>query len=160
MPQRVTLSDVAREANVSMMTVSRVVNNRDGISPETRQRVLQFVEQLGYRPSSIARGLVTNHTGTLGLVVPDNANPFFSEFARGVEHVAYAEGYNVFLCNTEENGDRERTVIHSLEEKRVDGLILCSARLDDDSLRAALSGVEAVILINRVLPGSDGVNGQ
>ena len=76
MADRTTMSDVAREAHVSLMTVSRVVNNKGEISPETRQRVLKVIERLGYRPSAIARGLVTSRTGTLGLVVPDIANPF------------------------------------------------------------------------------------
>jgi LacI family transcriptional regulator len=151
MPGRITMMDVAREADVSLMTVSRVVNNKDGISQATRERVQDIINRLGYRPSSIARGLVTNRTGTLGLVVPDNANPFFSEVARGVEHVAYAEGYNVFLCNTEEDRERELAVLQSLEEKQVDGLIICSSRLDDAELQSAVAQHDAVILVNRVV---------
>jgi LacI family transcriptional regulator len=151
MPQRVTMADVAREAGVSLMTVSRVVNNKEGISENTRQRIQGIIDRLGYRPSDIARGLVTNRTGTLGLVVPDNANPFFSEVARGAEHVAYAAGYNVFLCNTEEDRGREQAVLQSLEEKRVDGIILCSSRLPEADLRAALAYHPAAVLINRKL---------
>jgi LacI family transcriptional regulator len=156
MTDRVTMADVAREAGVSLMTVSRVVNNKEGISPATRQRIQAVIERLGYRPSNIARGLVTKRTGTLGLVVPDNANPFFSEVARGAEHVAYAEGYNVFLCNTEEDVERELTVLQSLEEKRVDGIVLCSSRLEEDALRAALAGHPAAVVINRQVEGDFG----
>jgi LacI family transcriptional regulator len=134
------------------MTVSRVINNKGEISETTRKRVQETIDQLGYRPSSIARGLVTDRTGTVGLVVIDNANPFFSEVARGVEDVAYAEGYNVFLCNTEEDIAREIAVLQSLEEKRVDGVILCSSRLDDDDLKAALRHYSAVVLVNRTAP--------
>lgn len=148
---RITIADVAREAGVSMMTVSRAINNKEGIGDATRQRVLDIIERMGYRPNTIARGLVTKHTGTLGLVVPDNANPFFSEIARGVEHAAYAEGYNVFLCNTEEDKDRELDVIQSLSEKLVDGIIVCSSRLEDDTLQEALSFYSATVLINRLL---------
>src|SRR5215207_6316272 len=108
MIQRITMADVAREAGVSLMTVSRVLNDQDGISDATRQRIQAVVERLGYRRSNIARGLVTKRTGTLGLVVPDNSNAYFSEVARGVEHAAYSKGYNVFLCNTEENAEREK----------------------------------------------------
>jgi LacI family transcriptional regulator len=151
MPQRVTMADVAREAGVSLMTVSRVVNHKDGISEATRQRVQHIIDRLGYRPSDIARSLVTDRTGTIGLVVIDNANPFFSEVARGVEHVAYAEGYNVFLCNTNEDIQRELAVLRSLEEKRVDGLVLCSSRLDDNALLNTLVNHAAVVLINRRL---------
>lgn len=148
---RVTIADVAREASVSPMTVSRVINNRQDVSLATRQRVLQVIDRLDYRPSGIARGLATRRTGTLGLVVPDVANPFFSDLVRGVEHVAYAQGYNVFLCNTEEDPQRELTVLESLEEKRIDGLVLCSSRLDEDQLQAALARHRSVVLVNRRL---------
>jgi LacI family transcriptional regulator len=153
MPNRVTMADVAREAGVSSMTVSRVINNKGEVSPVTRQRVQEIIERLGYRPSGIARGLATQRTGTLGLVVPDVANPFFSDVARGVEHVAYAEGYNTFLCNTEEDPHRELAVLKSLEEKRVDGLVLCSSRLDDGELRAVVARHPTVVLVNRRLEG-------
>lgn len=152
MPNRMTMADVARSAGVSLMTVSRVINDKEGVSAVTRQRVQDQIELLGYRPSSIARGLATRRTGTLGLVVPDVANPFFADVARGVEHVAYAEGYNVFLCNTEEDPSRELAVLVSLEEKRVDGLVLCSSRLGDDDLRGAVSRHPTVVLVNRQLP--------
>jgi LacI family transcriptional regulator len=86
------------------------------------------------------------------LVVPDVANPFFADVARGVEHVAYAAGYNVFLCNTEEDPSRELAVLDSLEEKRVDGLVLCSSRLGDDDLWGVVSRHPTVVLVNRQLP--------
>jgi LacI family transcriptional regulator len=149
MPQHVTMADVAREAGVSLMTVSRVVNNKGELSESTRLRVQEVIDRLGYRPSDIARGLVTDRTCTIGLVVPDNSNPYFSDVARGVEHVAYAEGYNVFLCNTEENEQREIAVLQSLEEKRVDGVVLCSSRLNDDKLKTALAHHGAVVMVNR-----------
>lgn len=153
MAQRITMADVAQKAGVSIMTVSRVINNKGEISEATRQRVQETIDELGYRPSSIARGLVTDRTGTIGLVVIDNSNPFFSEVARGVEDIAYAEGYNVFLCNTEEDTAREMAVLQSLEEKRVDGVILCSSRLDDHDLKATLQHHSAVVLVNRTAPG-------
>jgi len=158
MPDRVTMADVAREAGVSLMTVSRVVNNKRDVSPATRQRVLKVIERLGYRPSGIARGLATRHTGTLGLVIPDVANPFFSDVARGAEHEAYAEGYNVFLCNTDEDPQREVAILQSLEDKLVDGVVLCSSRLDEGELRGVLAHHPAVVLVNRRLEGQgDGV---
>lgn len=142
------MADVARQAGVSMMTVSRVVNGKEGTSDATRQHVQEIIDQLGYRPSGIARSLATKSTGTIGLVVPDNANPFFSEVARGVEQVAYEEGYSVFLCNTDEDPQRERNILDSLEENRVDGIVLCSSRLDDEALAVALARFPAV-LVNR-----------
>ena len=157
MAKRITMSDVAREAGVSLMTVSRVLNNKGDVSPETRGRVQSVIQTLGYRPSSVARSLVTHRTRTIGLVVPDNANPFFSELARGVEHTAYTNGYSVFLCNTEENAEREKAVLQTLEDKRVDGIILCSSRLGQPELRGAIAGFPAAVLVNRELDG-DGVD--
>jgi LacI family transcriptional regulator len=157
MTSRVTMADVAREAGVSTMTVSRVVNEKGEISAATRQRVLAVIEQLGYRPSAIARGLATQRTGTLGLVVPDISNPFFSDLARGAEDQAYAEGYNIFLCNTKEDPQREVSTLESLAEKRVDGLIVCSSRLEDGQLCAALRHHPTVVLVNRRLADYGGV---
>ncbi len=159
MPNRITMSDVARRAGVSLMTVSRVVNNKGEVSPETRQRIQRVIEELGYRPSGIARSLATRKTGALGLVVPDVTNPFFADIAKGVEHLAYAEGYNVFLCNTEEDPQRELTIIESLRVKEVDGLIVCSSRLDDKRLREALQHHPAVVLINRRIRSSSSIPG-
>ncbi|MGQ9490799.1 MAG: LacI family DNA-binding transcriptional regulator [Anaerolineae bacterium] len=149
-----TIADVAREAGVSQQTVSRVLNNKAEISPETRARVLKVIERLGYRPSLLARGLVTHKTMTLGLVVPDIANPFFSEVARGAEDVAHAAGYNLFLCNTIEDPAREMEVLRSLEAQHVDGIVLCSSRLSDQQLAAVATALPALVLVNRRLPES------
>jgi LacI family transcriptional regulator len=155
MSNRVTMSDVARQAGVSLMTVSRVLNCKEGVSSETRQDVLEIISSLGYRPSAIARSLATQKTHTIGLVLPDVANPFFADITRGVEHLAYSKGYHVFLCNTEENPLRELAVIQSLEEKRVDGFILCSSRLQEENLVDLLARLPAVVLINRSLCQAD-----
>lgn len=151
MTHRITMNDVAREAQVSIMTVSRVVNNKTEVSPATRQLVLNVIERLGYRPSSIARGLATKHTATLGVVVPDIANPFFAGVVRGAENQAYAEEYSVFLCNTNEDPEREIAVLQSLEEKRIDGLLLCASRLPEDKLRQIVGCFPATILVLRQL---------
>jgi LacI family transcriptional regulator len=153
--ERVTIADVAREVGVSMMTVSRVINDKGEVSPMTRQRVLDAIERLGYRPSGIARGLATQRTGTIGLIVPDVANPFFADVARGAEDQAYTKGYNVFLCNTSEDPEREITALESLEEKRVDGVVLCSSRLSDADLRPLLRRHPATVLVNRELAGNN-----
>ncbi|MCD4824496.1 MAG: LacI family transcriptional regulator [Phycisphaerae bacterium] len=152
MKNKVTISDVAREANVSSQTVSRVINRKGEISDETRRLVLEVIQRLGYRPSSIARGLATNRTFTIGLVVPDIANPFFPEIARGIEDFAWERGYGVILCNTVEDPAREEAAIKSLEDKRVDGIIICSARLAQPTLCDLLQPHRAAVLINRTVP--------
>jgi LacI family transcriptional regulator len=152
MTRKVTVADIARKAGVSIMTVSRVINHQRDVSPETRRRVQEIINRLNYRPSGIARSLVTRHSGTIGLVIPDVSNPFFSDMALGAEHVACAEGYNVYLCNTEEDPQRELNVIESLEEKRVDGVVLLS-RLEPRQLAVVVAQSPAVVLINRPMPG-------
>jgi LacI family transcriptional regulator len=151
MTRKVTVADIARKAGVSIMTVSRVINQKGDVSPETRRRVQQIINRLDYRPSGIARSLVTRHSGTIGLVIPDVSNPFFADVALGAEHVAYAEGYNIYLCNTEEDPQRELSVVYSLEEKRVDGVVLFS-RLDPRQLASIVERQTAVVLINRQAP--------
>jgi len=153
MNKRVTIADVAQVAGVSMMTISRVVNDSGPVSEATKQRVLKAIEEMGYRPSGLARSLATRRTGTIGLVVPDISNPFFAGVAKGVEQVAYAERYSVFLGNTSEDWDRELAILQSLEEKRVDGLILCSSRLQDERLREALHWHPHTVLVNRQFQG-------
>jgi len=148
----VTITDVAREAGVSTQTVSRVLNHKGELSPATRQLVEEVIHRLGYRPNAIARSLVTRRTLSLGLVVPDITNPFFPEIARGAEETALAAGYNVFLCNTIEQPEREVSVLRSLEEKRVDGVVVCSARLPDEQLFPLLRRQRAVVLVNRMAP--------
>ena len=148
MTRNVTVADIARAAGVSMMTVSRVINHKGEVSAATRQRVQKIIDRLSYRPSGIARSLATRHSGTIGLVIPDVSNPFFADVARGAEHVACAEGYNIFLCNTEEDQQRELDVVHSLEEKRVDGVVLFS-RLGPRQLFGVLKHQPAAVLINR-----------
>ncbi len=150
----VTIADVAREAGVSTQTVSRVLNNKGEISPETRRLVSDVIQRLGYRPNSVARSLVTRRTLSLGLVVPDITNPFFPEIARGAEDTALAAGYSVFLCNTTEQAEREVAVLRLLEEKRVDGVVVCSARLPDDQLVPLLRRQRTVVLVNRIVAGA------
>jgi len=149
MARRVTMHDVAHTAGVSLMTVSRVVNNKDDVSQITRDRVMDVIEQLNYRPSSIARGLATQRTGTLGVVIPDISNPFFASIVRSAEEEAYAKGYSVFLGNTNEDPERELAVLQSLEDKHVDGLILCSSRLEDDTLFEILEHFPTTVLAFR-----------
>lgn len=150
---RVTIADVAREAGVSTMTVSRVINAKGEISEATRQRVQRAIDRLGYRPSAVARSLTTNRSRTLGLVIPDITNPFFPEIVRGAEDAAWREGYAVMLCNTVEDEAREAQTLERLEDNRVAGVILCSARLPDLALRRLIRRHPAVVTVNRIVPG-------
>ena len=149
--KRITIADVAAAAGVSMMTVSRAINSREGINEETRQRIMQIAADLGYRPSQIARGLVTHQSTTLGLVMPDVANPFFSQIARGAEEIAYQHNYSLFLINTGEDSQREKDALNSLLEKDIDGAVLCSSRLSQEEMMTYLEYLPAAVLVNREL---------
>lgn len=127
-----TINDVARRAGVSAATVSRVMNDTKPVSPELRQRVMQAMEELDYRPNLLAGSLRRRVTHTIGLIVPDTTNPFFGELAKSVEDVGFQHGYNVILCNSDYNLKRERSYVEVLKAKQVDGLIFipCSASTD------------------------------
>src|ERR671923_2187022 len=99
-PTNVTIRDVARRSGVSPMTVSRVINESERVSPETRRRVEQAIAELGYVPSRLARGLSRRRTGALAVIVPDVANPFFTAVVRAAEEVARRADYRVILCDT------------------------------------------------------------
>ena len=118
-----TIKDIAKRVNVSFATVSRALNDKDGVKAETKRKILEEARRLNYRPNAIARGLVNRRTHTIGLIIPDITNPFFPEVARGVEDAAQAAGYGVFLCNTNWDRKKELKYLDLLSEKRVDGII-------------------------------------
>ncbi len=120
----VTIQDVAARAGVSAMTVSRVINNHARVAAGTRRRVEQAINELGYVPNALARGLLKGRTRTIGLIVSDIGNPFFTLIARGVEDVARRHGYTVILGNSDESVEKERQYVHAVLSNRIDGLII------------------------------------
>jgi LacI family transcriptional regulator len=153
-PATVTISEVARHAGVSSMTVSRVINESARVSPETRRRVEDAIAELGYVPSRLARGLIRQRTGTIALIVPDVANPFFTLIVRGAEDVARRAGYRVILCDTRSDLTIEREVIEEMIAHRVDGIAIApvSDRSRSHLRRLAGFGVQFV-LIDRTVQG-------
>jgi LacI family transcriptional regulator len=153
-PANVTIKDVARLSGVSSMTVSRVINRSDRVSPETRQRVEQAIAELGYVPSRLARGLIRQKTGTLALIVPDVANPFFTLVVRGAEDVARRAGYRMILCDTRADLAIEREVMEEMIAHRVEGIAIApvSDRSKGHLHRLERFGVQFV-LIDRTVSG-------
>jgi len=151
MTKKPILADVARAAGVSMMTVSRAINNKPGVSDKVRQEIQTLAAEMGFQPNQIARSLVTHQSATIGLVVPDITNPFFAQIARGVEDLAYEAGYSLFLLNSAENLKREAVAFNSLQQKEIDGAILCSSRHRESDLRVQAQRFPAVVLVNREL---------
>jgi LacI family transcriptional regulator len=138
------------------MTVSRVINSSPSVSSSTRSRVEQSIVELGYVPSRLARGLSAQRTGTLALIVPDVANPFFTLIVRGSEDVARRAGYRLLLCDTRADLDTEREVIQELIAHRVEGILIApvSDRSREHLRRLARFGVPFV-LVDRTIPGVD-----
>ena len=142
----ITIYDVAREANVSMATVSRVVNGNQNVKPATRKKVLDCIERLGYRPNAIARGLASKKTTTIGVIVPDISKSFYSELSRGIADVATMYEYNIILSNSDESTDREVELIEDHLGKQVDGLIFMSDSISDE-VRTEMSTANVPIVL-------------
>ena len=142
----VTIYDVAREAGVSMATVSRVVNNNPNVKPQTRKKVFEAIERLGYRPNAVARGLASKKTTTVGVVIPDISNAIFAEVARGIEDIANMYHYNIILCNADKRKDKEIRVVNTLLEKQVDGLLFMGGTVTEEHLQAFKSANVPIVL--------------
>ncbi|MBX7444616.1 MULTISPECIES: LacI family DNA-binding transcriptional regulator [unclassified Arthrobacter] len=138
-PRQATVRDVAREANVSTATVSRVTSNKGyPVSAAARARVLEAVSRLGYSPNDLARSLLQERTFTVGVVVPDLSNPHHPDIVRGVEETAAANGYSVQFCSTDNEPDRLASYLDQMASKRVDGIILAGGGLDPDRALGAI----------------------
>lgn len=147
------IKDVAKKANVSISTVSRVINQSKPVRPKTMERVLEAIEELGYRPNAIARSLKVKHTQSIGIMVPDIANQFYPEVVRGIEDVANMYEYTIFLCNTDLDDDKELKYFSEMEEKQVDGLIFMGNILTDPLAREMKKAEMPVVLIGSDHPG-------
>lgn len=128
----ITIYDVAREANVSMATVSRVVNRNPNVKPVTRKKVLEVIERLGYRPNAVARGLASKKTTTVGVIIPDISNIFYAELARGIEDIATMYKYNIILSNSDQNIEKELHLLNTMLGKQVDGLVFMSGNITSE----------------------------
>jgi LacI family transcriptional regulator len=122
----ITMRDVADRAGVSKSTVSHVLNGTRFVEPATEGRVRLAIRELGYRPNLLARSLRRHETRTIGLLTPNNANPYWAEMARVVEHAGYAQGYGVLLCNSNWSATQERDYVQTLLAKQIDGIVLAS----------------------------------
>lgn len=129
-----SIKDVAREAGVSIATVSRVLNDIDVVNEETKKKVVDAIKKLGYRPNIVARSLKTQRTKTIGILVPDISSQFYPEIVRGAEDVSNIYDYNVILCNSDFDGEKEKEYLRVLKEKMVDGVLYMSSSLQDDIL--------------------------
>lgn len=128
----ITIKDVARELGVSYSSISRALNGKEGVSKETRDKILEAAERMGYQPNDLARGLVNKISNTVGVIVPDILNPFFGEIVAGITDASNENEYNIFLCVSGWNPKIEKEYFNTLRKKRVDGIILKSAGKNED----------------------------
>lgn len=149
------IKDVAEAAGVSTATVSRVLSNKPHVRPELRQRVLAAMEDLDYRPNRVARSLRAQTSSILGLIVSDIQNPFFTAVSRAVEDTASAQGMNVFLCNSDEDPEKELMYIDQLQAENVAGIIFSPTRQTANSFSEIVVMNLPIVVIDRRVPSQD-----
>ncbi len=155
MKRRVSIKDIAEAAGVSAPTVSRALQNRGRVSERTRQQILAIAKEMGYTPSLVARGLVTQHSRSVGLVVTSFADPFHSEVTQGVEEEATRHNYSIFLGGTAEDPDQELKIVRTLLGHQVDGIIVSSSRVGNRYAELLQASGVPLILINTHVEGEN-----
>jgi LacI family transcriptional regulator len=145
----VTIKHVAKEAGVSIATVSHVINNTRYVSDELSKKVHLAMEKLGYHPDGIARSLRKKRTYTVGMIIPDSSNPFFAEVALGFEMRSFDLSYNVIFCNTNGDVQKESTYLDLLLKKRVDGIVFVSSGININSVKFIKSQKIPIIVVDR-----------
>jgi LacI family transcriptional regulator len=151
--KKFTIRDIARMADVSHTTVSRVLNDDPRVARKTRNRVLKIVEEVGFKPDPRARSFVLGKSNLLGLEVVDISIPFCAELARGIEYQARQQGYNVIFCSTNEKPELLENFLNLMAEVGVDGLIFTSARLQEPLIEKLVDDKFPLVLINRKMRG-------
>lgn len=141
------IKEVAKKAGVSVATVSRVLNHPESVAPDTKQRILDVIQELEYTPNWFARGLNFNKTDTIGLLIPNILNPSYMEIAKGVEDVSHQKGCNTLLCNGENAVEKERKYVDVLVKRRVDGIVLVSSLLESEDVENITKQGIPVVLI-------------
>jgi LacI family transcriptional regulator len=145
----VTIKDIAKKANVSVTTVSRVLNDKPDVGDDTRKKILKIIDEMNYNPNSVARGLVMQKTHTIGLIIPDISNPFFPQIVRAVEDKAQELGYSVILFNTDNHLARERKAVELFKSKQLDGLIVSLSLGNEKILKDLKAENYPVVQIDR-----------
>ena len=149
-----SIKDVASEAGVSTATVSRVLSNKPYITADMRDRVMVAVQKLGYRPNQVARSLRSQQSTTIGLIVSDVCNAFFTDVSRTVEDCAYEQGYSVFLCNSDGDEKKELIYLHEMYDKKVAGVIISPTQKTCDNL-SRLNLTLPTVVYDRIIKGCD-----
>lgn len=147
-----TMRDVARQAGVSITTVSHVINNSRAVSDGARQRVETAMLELGYKPNTLARSLRRQQTHIVGMIVPDSANPFFAEIARGIEDASFKQNYNVVLCNTEGDLEKQISYTNVLIQNQVAGIVFVAAGVSTELVEDLQRRQVPLVVVDREVP--------
>jgi LacI family transcriptional regulator len=148
-----TIKQVAAHAGVSSATVSHVINGTRYVSEPVQEQVRKSMNDLGYRPNALARSLRSGYTHTVGLILPDSANPYFAEVGHSIENAAFEAGYSVILCNTENDFEKESFYMDVLTKKQVDGVIFVTTGEGSDSLKNLAEIGTPTVVMDRDFPG-------
>ena len=151
----VTIDDIAKEAKVSTATVSRVINESKVVSPELKQRVLEVIERNHFKPNSFARGLATDKSSIIGVIVADISNPVISTTIKGINSISQQKGYTVLVCESDGDGRKEQMLLERLEEQKASGVILAGMNVDHSRVQQMLQMDFPVVMVTQ--QSSDGI---
>lgn len=151
--KKITINDIARELNISKSTVSRALREQSEINPETKKRILEYIEQIGYHPDSLAISLKTGKTKTIGVVIPAYNIPFYSIAICGIQDYAFEMGYNIMICHSNEKSDIEKENVKALMNSRIEGLIISVAEDNqkNEHIRRLKTNGTPLVMFNRVI---------
>lgn len=147
-----TIYDIAERAGVSIATVSHVINNTGRVGTTTRETVLQAIHEMGYHRNAVASALAGKNSYSIGLIVPDVNNAFFSELLRGAEDEAFKFGYSVLICNTDHDVEKEQVYLRTLRSKKMDGIIIATGSAPGNIIQQLVDEGVAVTILSREIP--------
>ncbi|HWR22067.1 MAG TPA: LacI family DNA-binding transcriptional regulator [Feifaniaceae bacterium] len=154
----VKLTDIAKELGLSVSTISRVVNGRDRVDPHTRQMVQRALREHAYEPNEVARSLRLKDAKTIGIIIPDITNTYYSAVIKGVESVCREYGYSALVCNTDESTEREEDALKLLLKKQISGLVIASIGKNEELLQSYVSTGVPVVCFDNILPDFSGAD--
>lgn len=155
------IREIAKKADISIATVSRYLNGSGNVSEEVSEKIQKAIDELNYTPNALARAMLTKSSKTIGLMVPNISNPFFNQMASIIEEYALKKGYTIFLCNTDDNREKERNYLEMLKSHRVAGIIATRSHLKEEYVNIGIPVVafENHILDSIITVSSDNYNG-
>ncbi|MEH7495581.1 LacI family DNA-binding transcriptional regulator, partial [Neobacillus niacini] len=151
----ITIQDIAKEAKVSISTVSRVINDSKTVSPELKKRVEEVIKRRDFKPNSLARGLITNKTNIIGIIVPDISNPVFGALTKGINNVCEQKGYTLMVCESGGKQEKEIELLKILEDKKIDGVLFAGVDVNATLIDEMKKNTYPVVLVTQEAAGGE-----